>query len=70
MSESVDETIAEVATGTSGVLCHLNVTFPEGVRGKDDHDLFQVYLVTDGRIAEIQRFDDRRSAAETAGLTA
>jgi len=33
-----------------------------------DHVLFHVYLVRDGRIAEIRRYDDRPSAAEAAGV--
>jgi ketosteroid isomerase-like protein len=30
--------------------------------------LFRVHLVRDGRITEIQRYDDRVSAAEVAGV--
>lgn len=69
MGVGVVADITEMATGTSGLLCHLRVTFPKGVRGLGDHDLFQVYTVSDDRITEIQRFNDRHSAIEAAGVS-
>jgi SnoaL-like domain len=70
LSQGVDAAITEMTTGSSGILCHLSVTFPEGVRGPGDHDLFQVYVVEGDRITEIRRYNDRRSALAAAGLSA
>ncbi|MGH9089042.1 MAG: hypothetical protein ACRDYZ_13200 [Acidimicrobiales bacterium] len=57
--------LLEVATGTRGILCALRVSWP----GREAPAvLYHVYLVGDDRIHEIQRYDDRRSAAEAGGL--
>lgn len=68
LSSGVDGTITEMVTGAAGILCRLSVTWPENNSRLGERDLYHVYLVTDGRISEIRRYDDRRSAAEAAGV--
>jgi ketosteroid isomerase-like protein len=69
MEAGVGGRITELHEGPEGIVCRLAVDFPEGVLNQDDdHDLFHVYHVRDGRISEIRRFNDRQSAIEAAGL--
>jgi hypothetical protein len=68
MAEGVDGTITELVTGGEGIPCGLDVKWPEGMQRPGDRTFFHVYLVTNGRIVEIQRHDDRASAAESAVL--
>ena len=68
MSEGAEGAITELAVGTEGILCGLAVAWPRPSHHPDDRNLFHVYLVRDGRIIEIQRYDDRDSAAEAAGI--
>jgi ketosteroid isomerase-like protein len=68
MSEGAEGAITELAVGTEGILCGLAVAWPTPSQHPDDRNLFHVYLVRDGRIVEIQRYDDRDSAAEAAGV--
>jgi hypothetical protein len=71
LNTGVDGRITELKTGTAGILCGLTVEWPEGdPRAADSSSLFQVYMVWDGQIYQIRRFDDREFAAEAAGLTA
>lgn len=71
LNKGVDGRITELKTGTAGILCGLTVEWPEGdPRASDSSSLFHVYMVRDGQIYQIRRFDDREFAAETAGLTA
>jgi ketosteroid isomerase-like protein len=76
MSEGVEADIVEVSTGKNGVLFALRVHWPEGAVGPDGSTrleevlLYQIYRVANGQITEIQRFDDRASAAEAAGIPA
>jgi ketosteroid isomerase-like protein len=60
--------IAEIAEGSRGVLCELLVHWPQAVDRPGDRRLYHTYLVRDGRIAEIRRYDDRDSAADAVGL--
>ena len=68
MDRGVQGQITELATGRNGILCGLAVAWPTAEEHPDDRNLFHVYLVRDGRIAEIQRYDDRKSAAVAAGI--
>jgi len=68
LGEGVSGEITELAQGSSGVLCGLSVHWPEGMSG-DDRVIYQVYLLRDGLIAEIRRYDDRPNAARAAGLS-
>jgi len=67
LSEGAEGAITELAVGTKGVLCGLAVKWPAPSQHPHDRDLFHVYLVREGRIVEIQRYDDRSSAAQAAG---
>ena len=68
MSAGVDADITELSSGTRGILCGLRVRWPEGMERRGDVDLYQVYRIVDGRITEIQRFNDIESARESAGI--
>jgi ketosteroid isomerase-like protein len=68
MSEGAEGAITELAVGTEGILCGLAVSWPTPSQHPDDRKLFHAYLVRGGRIVEIQRYDDRDSAAEAAGI--
>ena len=67
MDRGVEGEIVELAQGGRGVLCELAVRWPEGMSGRSS--VWQVYLLTDGKIAEIRGYDDRSNAAEAAGLS-
>lgn len=68
MADGVDGEIAELVEGDNGLLCRLEVHWPDPTARPDDRELFHKYLVRDGLIAEIQRYDDRPSAAHAAGV--
>jgi ketosteroid isomerase-like protein len=68
LNKGVDGHITELETGPSGILCGLTVDWPDGDPRSADTSLFHVYIVRDGQICEIRRYDDRDSAAEAAGL--
>jgi ketosteroid isomerase-like protein len=68
MGKGVQGVITELAAGADGILCGLAVTWPTPGDHPDDRHLFHVYLVRDGRIVEIRRYDDRESAAAAAGV--
>jgi hypothetical protein len=68
MDDGVDAEITEFLPGTRGILCGLAVKWPEGAERSGDRLLYHVYLVEHDRIVEIQRYDDRGSAMEAAGI--
>ncbi|MGI8752958.1 MAG: nuclear transport factor 2 family protein [Acidimicrobiales bacterium] len=68
MEDGVDGAVTELVTGREGILCALSVQWPPGGERPGDRDIYQVYLVDDGHIVEIRRYDDRGSAAAAAGL--
>lgn len=68
MGEGVDGQITELEEGTEGLLCGLEVRWPEDSHRRRDPPLFHVYLVRGGLISEIRPYDDRAPAAEAAGL--
>jgi ketosteroid isomerase-like protein len=68
MGEGADGDVTEMAEGTAGILCGLSVHWPDGVRRDRPTSLFHVYLVRDGKIAEIRPFDNRARAAALAGV--
>ena len=69
MSEGVDGEITELRQGATGLLCGLSAHWPDDTQGQDDRNVFHVYRVRDGLITRIDRFDDRDSAAEAAGVS-
>ncbi len=68
MSEGVDGEVTELRQGTTGLLCGLTAHWPDGTQGHDDRNVFHVYRISNGLITRIDRFDDRDSAAEAAGI--
>ncbi len=69
LAEGAEATIAEITPGPAGVLCELDVSWPPG-SGRPARRTFHVYELRHGRIVEIHAFEDRASAATTAGLGA
>lgn len=67
MADGVDGEITELSQGTTGLLCGLSAHWPDGT-GVPERNVFHVYRVEDGLITRIDRFDDRDSAAEAAGI--
>lgn len=63
----LDGSINELEVGTKGILCGLNVTWPQGAP-RTGESIYHVYLVRDNLISAIQRYDDRVAAAIAAGL--
>ncbi|MHB1987657.1 MAG: nuclear transport factor 2 family protein [Acidimicrobiales bacterium] len=68
MLAGVGADITELVTGELGILCGLRLRWPTGHERAADRDIYQVYLVGNGRIVEIRRYDDRVSAGVAAGL--
>jgi hypothetical protein len=63
LAEGVRASITETTTGPRGVACLLDVGWPDpnnAPRGRSR--FYQVYVVTDGLIIEIQGHDDQDSA--------
>jgi hypothetical protein len=57
----MDGAIEHTVTGTNGVLCRLRVDRPGADRGGRSEQFWHAYLVSDGRIIEIRRYDDESS---------
>jgi ketosteroid isomerase-like protein len=68
MDEGVGGQITELSEGSDGLLCGLTVEWPEGHQRSEDRTLFHVYRIRDGLITRIERYDDRDSASEAAGV--
>ena len=60
--------VVEVTAGRGAVLCQLLTRWPAGSTRPPTRRIFHVYRLDGGRIGEILAFDDRRSAAEAAGI--
>lgn len=69
LAEGAEGEVTEIATGPHGILCGLAVSWPSPTMHQDDRRLYHVYLTESGRIVEIRRYDDRRSAAAAVGLS-
>lgn len=70
LGEGVGGEITSLEEGPDAVLCELRVTWPNEADRRRGQRIFHVYQLKDGRICEIRRFDDRRSAREAARLGA
>jgi ketosteroid isomerase-like protein len=69
LGEGVDGTVTEVATSPNHVLLGLDVVWPTDTTDPErPRDRYQLYTVRDGRIVELEGFEDRASAARQAGL--
>lgn len=63
LDEGVRATITETYTGPRGIACLLEVEWPDPENAPPDrYSLYQVYVVTDGLVTEIQGHDDKDSA--------
>jgi ketosteroid isomerase-like protein len=63
LHEGVRASITETTAGPRGIACLLEVEWPNPKNAPFDRfNFYQVYVVTDGRITEIQGHDDRASA--------
>ena len=62
LSEDVDGEVVETTVGPNGVVCRLRVHWPDPADHARGATFFHVYIVRDGKIAEIQRHDDQASA--------
>jgi hypothetical protein len=60
LGEGVTGVVTETAVDEGGVALGLEVLWPEPGPGRKER-FWHAYLVRDGRVAEIQRHDDRRS---------
>ncbi|TAN27492.1 MAG: nuclear transport factor 2 family protein [Actinomycetota bacterium] len=68
LDKQVDGRITELETGEAGILCGLAVEWPKDDPRAGDTELFHVYMVRDGKIYQIRRYDDRDSAAAAVGI--
>jgi anti-sigma B factor antagonist len=57
----VDARVVEMRIGRGGVACHLQIVWPEATTGRRD-SVYQVYLVDDGLVTQIQGFQERELA--------
>jgi hypothetical protein len=64
LAEGVDGGVIDTTTGPGGVMCQLRVDWPNPADRSRGEVFFHVYLVRDGHITEIRRYDDRDSATE------
>ena len=63
LDEGVRASIIDTTAGPRGVACLLEVEWPDPDGAPPDHlSFYQVYLVTDGVVGEIQGHDDQDSA--------
>ena len=62
MAEGVEGDVTEMTVGSSGIACRLHVRWPDPADKGRGVDFFHVYMVRDGRVSEIRRYDDRASA--------
>lgn len=67
LTTGVDADITEMTTGAEGVVLRLRVHWPEPEDRRRGTAIFHAYLVRDGKISEIRRYDDRRSAFAAIG---
>ncbi|MBV8949934.1 MAG: hypothetical protein JOZ99_03595 [Actinobacteria bacterium] len=62
LGEGAQGAVEATSTGRNGVLCRLLVEWPNADLGTRSERFWHAYLVTDGRIAEIRRYDDEAAA--------
>jgi ketosteroid isomerase-like protein len=67
LDEGVDGRVEEVRVSPNGVLCRLRVDWPDATGRAPSESLFHLYVVRDGLIAEIRRYDDLDSALAALG---
>lgn len=62
LAEGARGSVEETSTGPNGVLCGLHVDWPDAEAEPRSERFWHAYLVTDGRITEIRRYDDESAA--------
>jgi hypothetical protein len=62
MDSGVTADLVDVTTGPLGVACRLHVTWVDPQDRQRGVDFFHVFMVSDGLVREIRRYDDKRSA--------
>ncbi len=70
LDEGADGGVDEVVVGANGVLCELHVEWPGAASRSGRESFYHLYVVRDGKIVEIRRYDDRESAAVALGESA
>jgi ketosteroid isomerase-like protein len=63
-----DGTLVDLQIGRKGIFCQFDVTPPRGGLEPIHRSVFHVYLVKDDQIYLIRSFEDRTSAAKSAGI--
>jgi hypothetical protein len=59
LDQGVRGTVTETIVGPGGVACLIEIEWPDDAPNRRGPTLYQVFLVTDGRITHIQGHDDR-----------
>ena len=67
VTTGVDADITEMTTGSEGVVCGLQVQWPEPNDRRRGRVFYHAYLVRHGLVNEIRRYDDRQSALDAIG---
>lgn len=67
LGSGVSADVVGVESGPLGVLCRLRVRWPDPADRARGTEFLHVLMVRDGRITEIRRYDDARSATEAIG---
>lgn len=65
LAEGVRAEVADVKTGPAGILCHLRVRWPDPSAHAERDEVLHLYRVRDGRITEIEPYDDDVMAQAT-----
>jgi hypothetical protein len=63
-----DGTLVDLQSGKKGIFCQFDVTPPRSELRAAHRTVFHVYLVKDDQIYLIRSFEDRKSAAKSAGI--
>jgi ketosteroid isomerase-like protein len=67
LSSGVTAEVLDTRSGPDGVLCRLHVNWTDPADRHRGVDFVHVFLIRDGQIAEIRRYDDEASAAAAIG---
>jgi hypothetical protein len=67
ITSGVTADVVGIDIGPSGISCRIHVNWIDPSDRARGVDLFHVFLVRDGLIVEIRRYDDAKSAAKAIG---
>jgi ketosteroid isomerase-like protein len=59
LHQGVRGTVTETTTGPGGVVCLVEIEWPDDAPNRRGPNLYQVFFVTDGLVTRIQGHDDR-----------